>query len=34
MTDNFASGMQHSACLEELNDVEAFIQSSLAPKSS
>lgn len=27
-------GMEHSACLEELNDVEEFIASRLPPKSS
>lgn len=26
------SGMQHSACVEELNDVEAFLQSRLPPQ--
>jgi predicted esterase len=32
--NEICSGMQHSACLDELNDVEAFLQSRLAPKGN
>lgn len=31
---NWYRGMEHSACLEELNEVEAFILSRLPPKAS